>query len=1317
MIRLASLPIFHGIGSKIFNWVLLLSLLPLGALGWLGFSAARNDLAESAEKLLQTSLTFKSKHIGDIFATDLRHLSLVANNQTTIRYLVALKKSLHASGLSPDAFVKSFEWLALQTEFQSDLREFQNTFGYRNLLLIDPSGHVLYAAVRNALLGDNLLQEPMDHTALGRAVRQALTDTVPVFSGWEYGDQNSNLSLDGYILQPIMDNQGHVLGLVAQQVDFEKIDRTLEDSAGLTEGLEIYLVGEDQLMQSSSHFSRRITQPRQKVDTAPVRHWLAHMKDAKDDYWKQFGVSKPYVNYRNSDVLGLYIPVRELETINVRWILIAEVDTRAAFASIAKLQNVFLTIFIATALLVLLLSVWVTRMIVKPIDILNRAATAIGHGKFETRIAVASKDEIGELAQTFNRMGEMLCNIMSAEKQVNAQLRDTTELNEKVLKIAPYGVILFQAESGNCVLVNPAAGRIVGAPCEQVLKYNFKEIVPWRRTGLYDLAMETIRSNQDSHTDLLITTSFNKTLWLSITFTTLYIQEKKHLLCFLDDITERKNSEHAILQAKQEAELANQTKSQFLSNMSHEIRTPMNGVLGMIDLALGSQLSPKVSEYLQQAKISSRSLLGVINDILDFSKVEAGKLTLDPVDFYLDDLLDGSIAMFRKELDRKNIELIVSVPRQFNGVLVGDELRLRQILTNLLSNAIKFTVEGEIVIRVAILEQTSTTVHLQFSVKDTGIGLARDQMTHLFEAFSQADGSTTRKYGGTGLGLTICKRLVTLMSGEIGVDSVVGEGSLFYFTVSLGYKAAKDRYRLAMPEEDTNLKVLVVDDNDLTRTVFSEMFASFHFTVASTHSGDSALATLREAALQGDPFHLILLDWRMPGMDGIETATKLRHDPLFAPFAPKIIMMTGFGREDVEKKAQHIGVEAFLPKPVSPSVLLNATMDVFGYNENIMTVNKGNALDKEEIFQKLGGSRILLAEDHPINQQVACEVLRNMGIEVTVASDGQAAVDHVHQGEFDLVLMDIQMPILDGYSATRLLRSDPRYNNVPIIAMTAHALTGDRELCLAAGMDDYVAKPIDTEQLYATLVKWIKPRGGEAVSQARHAIQEKGDATIQNSLGHLPGIDVMSGLRRLGGNAELYRTMLGEFYRDYWAICKEIKAALEDDTTWEKAKRLVHSIKGVAGNLSAQSLFQSAKILERVINDGQRHQWPALLAHFEADLNQVLQSTHPLCPKENTPAKNESSQSTCQIEINRDRVASILVELSNWVRRNDIRSLDYMIPLRELLLGTPATNELDALEKALDHFDFLSARTHLESLALMLQISVEKNTCRDSTFS
>ncbi|MBF0422431.1 MAG: response regulator [Magnetococcales bacterium] len=793
----------------------------------------------------------------------------------------------------------------------------------------------------------------------------------------------------------------------------------------------------------------------------------------------------------------------------------------------------------------------------------------------------------------------------------------------------------------------------------------------------------------------LLTLSFSTLLGLLI-----YFPLRNLMLRTLNQATA------ALREAKEIAEEANRTKSEFLANMSHEIRTPMNGVLGMIDLALVTKLPVKVREYLDQAKNSSQSLLMIINDILDFSKVEAGKLTLDPVDFYLENILDNTILMFKREINEKNLELIVATPHRSVGRLVGDQLRIQQIITNLISNAIKFTERGEIVFRIKETERNQSQLRLEFSIQDTGIGMSEEQMSRLFEAFTQADSSTTRRFGGTGLGLTICKRLVNLMGGDIWVESFLDKGSVFYFTVLLGYKIEEADHGPVLASDLLSKKILVVDDNDNARVVFSEILASFNLTAESAPSGNAALSQMKKAVEQGNPYDMVLLDWRMPVLNGIETATAIRQDPMLASPAPKIILMTGFDRGDAESAAKSVDVAAFLAKPVSPSHLLNTILDVTGHTVTQSPRHSTEGVIRQELGEKIGGARVLLAEDHPINQQVTLEILRNIGLLVTIAPNGQAAVDALMQEEFDLVLMDIQMPVMDGFTATRHIRTHPKFKSLPIVAMTAHALSGDREQCLNAGMDDYVSKPIETEQFYIILEKWITPKTRRVDDDTRLARQNDGE-DMSDLIGDLPGIDVASGLIRLGGNADLYQTMLGEFYCDYWAIYPEIKASLDGEGPWENTQRLVHSIKGVAGNLSASSLHQAARHLERAIISGQRDQWPELLTRFESALNQVLQSTHHLCPKESMIAMDHDSITVSDNNVDREKAEAVLLELSGWVKRNDISAQEYMIPLREILKNTTAKDEFELLEKALDVFDFVKANMHLESIAERLQLSLE----------
>ncbi|HIJ83506.1 MAG TPA: response regulator, partial [Magnetococcales bacterium] len=760
------------------------------------------------------------------------------------------------------------------------------------------------------------------------------------------------------------------------------------------------------------------------------------------------------------------------------------------------------------------------------------------------------------------------------------------------------------------------------------------------------------------------------------------------------------------MQATQQlAEEANRAKSEFLANMSHEIRTPMNGVLGMIDLALGVALPSRVRDYLEHAKNSSHSLLRIINEILDFSKVEAGKLTLDPVHFYLADILEDTIALFEKDVDNKNIELIVAAPPQSLGLLSGDRLRIQQVMTNLVNNAIKFTEHGEIVVRVTADQEDQNQVRLHFTITDTGIGMTAEQISHLFVAFTQADSSTTRKFGGTGLGLTISKRLVNLMGGDVWVESTVGRGSTFHFTILVTNHAEQAKNAPTSPLSLISRRILVVDDNASSRSIFSEFFASFNMKVDTAVSGIDTLEKVKEATLRDTPFDLILLDWQMPAPNGVETAAIIRRDPLFADRPPKIILMTGFNHENVIQEARDVAIDAFLSKPVSPSQLFNTLLDVFGYAVHRPIVTAQKEWDKKGWIEKVGSAHVLLAEDHPINQQVAREMLKNMGLEVFVVGNGQAAVEAVRHENFDLVLMDIQMPVMDGYDATRNIRSDPKNKNMPIIAMTAHALAGDRERCLDAGMDDYVTKPIEPELLYSALEKWIRP-GHRLLDVQTIPVGPEGN-TFSPPLGDLPGIDVKTVLRRLGGNSTLFQKMLGEFNRDFSTACEKIKMGLTGDVPLDTTSRLVHSIKGVAGNLGAQSLHHAAKNLEKALVAGQRDRWPELLSHFEASLHQVLESTRPMHPDAPTMATNADSLATLDGPWDREKGREILLELSDWIQKANIRSQECIIPLREILKGTSAETELEILAEALDMFDFPQAKNHLDTITARLRISLE----------
>jgi len=695
-------------------------------------------------------------------------------------------------------------------------------------------------------------------------------------------------------------------------------------------------------------------------------------------------------------------------------------------------------------------------------------------------------------------------------------------------------------------------------------------------------AMERVRDKRDFSQNLPVETQ-DETGKLVEIFNDLLSRLKEH-----EELSQlhRNNLEELVIartidleRARQEAETASRIKSEFLANMSHEIRTPLNAIIGMAGLAGKKKLSPDLSHYIKIISSAARTLLATINDILDFSKIEAGRMEMEAIKFPLSDIINNVTSMFAERAAEKGVELVVNTSDAVPKALCGDPLRLQQVLTNLVSNSIKFTPEGEIEIKVVIAETGENHCRLLFSVRDTGIGIKPEKRESLFAAFTQADGSTSRKFGGTGLGLSICRHLVEMMDGRIWVEGEKGQGSTFLFTAVFSLAEEDEKELPATIPDFKGKKVLLVEDNPASRSVFKKMLQSFGFTVTACESGEDAL----NAAARAEGFDLMVLDWMMPGMDGITLAGKLRADDKYAD--TPLLMITAFGRDEQRGKAAEAGIEHFLIKPLKRSQLYDAVVDIFGeHKPGLFRVDKDASNDVS-----LAGRRVLVVEDNHINRQVAKEILHSFDVICDTADNGAEALKAVKRQKYDAVLMDIQMPELDGHEATRCIRRMSGLEGLPIIALTAHASSYDHDNCLKSGMNDYITKPIDQEVMQAALKRWIKGPA-LALSRAPYHKAYTPSPDAGTGLDDIPGIDVNDGLRRVGGKKSVYLRLLKSFADEYHDIDERVDNLLSEDNI-QKIHLLCHSLKGAAGNVSAKATFAVAS---EICNAASNHDQEAI---------------------------------------------------------------------------------------------------------------------------
>jgi two-component system, sensor histidine kinase and response regulator len=902
-------------------------------------------------------------------------------------------------------------------------------------------------------------------------------------------------------------------------------------------------------------------------------------------------------------------------------------DLKELYVRTGRFAEIVLVVILASFITAYFLASRLQRVISAPILELARTASAVSLGKdYSLRATKSSEDEIGALADRFNDMLSQIetreSALQSAHDQLEARVeKRTRQLQEEINERRQTEWQLEERKSFlNSVITNSPVGIVATDTDGSVQMCNpaFEKLFQYRQEDICGRFLVDLISNKDLRAELSSnqkSVSEGRTTHIvarrSRSDGTLVDVEAFAVPIFAEgvmtgalalylDVTDRKRAEAALWQAKEAAEAASRAKSEFLANMSHEIRTPMNGIIGMTDLALDTSLTAEQREYLSMVKSSAHSLLTLINDILDFSKIEAGKLELEKIDFQLKSSLGETFKALAVRAHSKYLELAWRVAPEVPEFLKGDMGRLRQVLVNLVGNAVKFTERGEVAVDVEKESEDEEGVLLHFSVRDTGIGIPKEKQEMIFDAFTQADSSSTRNYGGTGLGLAITARLVSLIGGKLWVESEPGKGSTFHFTGYFGFADRQDQPpEIADPEVLSGLRILVVDDNQTNLTILIEMLTAWGMQPDAAAGGKIALELLSLAHREGRPFRLVITDMQMPEMDGCSLSQEIRRSPGFGD-VPILLLSSSVGHGEAARCRQ-LAVANYLTKPVQPAELFDAILAALAMRAET-TWQPASYAPTQETAPRL---KVLLAEDNAVNRKLATTLLEKRGHTVVVTVNGREALEALDRERPDLVLMDVQMPVMDGLEAMRAIRTKEQSagGHLPIIALTAHAMKGDRERCIAAGADDYVTKPIRIAELLAAM-----NRVTTGTASSAHVAPSTAASHDSSRL------DMAAALERVEGDRDLLEELVRLFMDQCPGNMKEIRQAAEIGDA-DALQRVTHTVKGAAMNLGALKVSEAAGTLEDMVRSGDLARVSSLIENLGKEIELLLPELESLCRK------------------------------------------------------------------------------------------------------